>query len=742
MKEAIPVIGRTQALLWDIFASGLSDTTSLDLIRKYFLLNLIGILGSLFLGIFSTVALLQHEYVLALADFSLLIAVVTMVFLLRTRKYHHIIAVFGTILTGFFYLFLVFYSGLEKPTYLWALSYPLITLYLLGRKVGSIISLSLLGISCVFFWASSNYVIFQQYESRMIIRFIAVYLLIHFFAFVAEIIHDMNQKRIKESRAELLEAFNAIKDSSAQLSETNKQLLLEIDDRIKIEKALKQSEGFLDDVIESIQDGISVLNADLTIRHTNSVMKQWYQQNQPLVGKKCYECFHNAHEPCTPCPTIRCLQTGKTERETVPGLVGSPVDWLELFSFPIKDKETGEITGAVEFVRDISVAKRLERQLAHSQKMEAVGTLAGGIAHDFNNLLMGIQGRASLMSLTLPPSDPNLEHLKAIEDHVTSATDLTTQLLGTARGGKYNPEPTDLNELVKKTASMFGRTRKEIRIRTELNNTPVISEVDKKQFEQVLLNMFVNSWQAMPGGGDLTISSRLQFINESIYDQYKIPTGFYVIISITDSGIGMEKSVRRQIFDPFFTTKEKGRGTGLGLASVYGIIKNHDGYINVYSEPGHGTTFNIYLPSSEKHPLDTVTEEQAIVTGDERVLLIDDEELILEVGRGMLQQIGYTVIIAHGGASALEYLATEGMNVDLVILDLIMPGMDGNKTFDKIRAIYPRMPIILSSGYSINDQANSIMEKGCNGFIQKPFNLSELSRIIRAVIDEDIAITG
>jgi len=735
MTESVHKNTRIKGFLWNVFASGLSIESNLNIIRKHFLLNLIGILGACFLGFFSAIALLQGEYILSLADITLTLIVVILIVTLRKKKNSHLVALIGTITTGFFYLFLIFYGGLEKPTYLWSLTYPLIVLYLLGRRLGSLVSLTLLATSCLFFLLSTNYTILQQYESSLIIRFVSVYLLIHLFAFVAEIIHDLTQKRLEKSRADLLGAFNEIKRSSTTLAETNKQLLLEIDERVHIEKALKQSEGFLDDIIESIQDGISVLNPDLTIRHTNSVMKEWYKKNHPLVGKKCYDCYHDKDEPCSPCPTVRCLQSGRPEREIVPGLAGSPVEWLELFSFPLKDRETGEITGAVEFVRDISVSKRLERQLVHSQKMEAVGTLAGGIAHDFNNLLMGIQGRASLMSVGLSPSAPNLEHLKAIEDHVGSAADLTRQLLGTARGGKYNPEPSDLNELVEKTAVMFGRTRKEVQIQTNLNIAPIISEVDKKQIEQVLLNLFVNSWQAMPDGGDLTITSSNEFITESGYDHYRIPTGCYCKISITDTGVGMDKSVRQRIFDPFFTTKEKGRGTGLGLASVYGIIKNHDGFINVYSEVGHGTTFNIYLPSSHRPPREITSENVSIIKGTETILLVDDEELILEVGRAMLSEIGYTVIVSQGGKQAIKQLTSDGEIIELVILDLIMPGMDGNTTFDRITEIAPDIPVILSSGYSINDQATRIMDKGCDGFIQKPFNLSELSQKIRSVLD-------
>jgi two-component system cell cycle sensor histidine kinase/response regulator CckA len=284
---------------------------------------------------------------------------------------------------------------------------------------------------------------------------------------------------------------------------------------------------------------------------------------------------------------------------------------------------------------------------------------------------------------------------------------------------------------------MFGRTRKEITIKTDLNDSPVIAEVEKQQLEQVLLNIYVNSWQAMPYGGDLFIRTSVESINDTFYERYTIPAGNYAKISITDTGIGMDDSVRHQIFDPFFTTKDKERGTGLGLASAYGIIKNHDGFINVYSELGHGTTFTIYLPLSDKQPLEDAPQIPRILKGTETILLVDDEELILEVGSRMLSEIGYEVITSNGGIQAIESLLSEQHRIDMVLLDLIMPGMDGNTTFDNIKEISPTMPVILSSGYSINDLATEIMNKGCNGFIQKPFNLSELSQKIRLVLDRN-----
>ncbi|MFZ3047660.1 MAG: response regulator, partial [Desulfatirhabdiaceae bacterium] len=376
-----------------------------------------------------------------------------------------------------------------------------------------------------------------------------------------------------------------------------------------------------------------------------------------------------------------------------------------------------------------------ERQQA--QKLDSLGTLAGGIAHDFNNLLMGIQGRASLISLDLETFHPHQEHIHAIEEYIRSATSLTKQLLGFARGGKYEVKPIDMNELVLSSSAMFGRTRKEIKIHTKYQESPQVVEAYRDQIEQVLLNMYINAWQAMPPeGGELYLETKIAMLDEDYCKPHQAEPGRYVNISITDTGSGMDEATRQRIFDPFFTTKEKSRGTGLGLASAYGIIKNHGGLISVTSEMGHGTTFNIYLPVSDKNVYKQSNKEGGFIQGSATILLVDDEELIIDVSQAMLERLGYRVIVSRGGQEAVKVISDMGSEIDLVLLDLIMPGMDGGMTFDHIREIQPDMPVILSSGYAVNGHADRIMRRGCNGFIQKPYNLSELSQKIRKALDE------
>jgi nitrogen-specific signal transduction histidine kinase/ActR/RegA family two-component response regulator len=394
-------------------------------------------------------------------------------------------------------------------------------------------------------------------------------------------------------------------------------------------------------------------------------------------------------------------------------------------------------------MRDITKQKKTETRLLQAQKMESIGTLAGGIAHDFNNLLMGIQGHTSLSLLKLNKNDVHYEHLhehiKTIETLVSSGANLTKQLLGFARGGKYEVKRADLNTLIEKTSKTIGRTKKEISIHRNLEKDLWPTDVDEGQIEQVLLNLFVNAWQAMPNGGDLYIETKNILLDEDRFKVYSKRKGRYVKISVTDTGIGMDEKTKERIFEPFFTTKEMGHGTGLGLASVYGIIKNHNGFINVYSEKGKGATFNIYLPASSAG--DEKDEYRASDVADdilctETILLVDDEDMVLNVAGDMLKTMGYTVMTASDGSTAVNTYSDHHQRIDLVMLDMVMPDMSGGDVFDEIKRINPQAKVLLSSGYSLNGQASRIMERGCDGFIQKPFTLDEISTRLRQILGQ------
>ena len=404
---------------------------------------------------------------------------------------------------------------------------------------------------------------------------------------------------------------------------------------------------------------------------------------------------------------------------------------ISISLLPVVEEEHKSI---IIVLNDLSERKRMEAQILQAQKMEAIGTLAGGIAHDFNNLLMVIQGNASLMLLDVDPSHPHYEMLSSIVKQVQSGSRLTSQLLGYARKGKYDVRPFQLNQLVEETSTTFGRTRKEITIHRELADDLFPIEGDIGQIEQILMNLLVNAADAMPAGGDIF----LRTINIPHGDMkgklYNPKPGDYVLLTVTDTGIGMDPKTVQHIFEPFFTTKELGRGTGLGLASVYGIVKGHGGYVDVESEKGRGTTFKIYLPASKEEVYNTIELPDNISKGTGTILLVDDEEAVLEVGEKLLKVMGYHVLTAREGREAIDVYKKHRETVDLVLLDIIMPNMKGGEVFDCLKEINPDIKVLLSSGYSIDGEASKILERGGKGFIQKPFHLERLSETIRAIL--------
>jgi len=392
------------------------------------------------------------------------------------------------------------------------------------------------------------------------------------------------------------------------------------------------------------------------------------------------------------------------------------------------------INGVVVNARDITYRKLIEAQLLHTKKMEAIGALAAGIAHDFNNILMGIQGYVSLLLIKIDTVHPDFEKLISIQSLVQSGADLTGKLLGFARGGQYEVKPTDLNELISKTINLFGRTKKEIGIHQKYQEKLWTVEVDRTQIEQVLLNLYVNAWQAMPHGGNIYVETE-NITTDHLDQAMNLKTGDYVKIKIADTGSGMDNETRQRVFEPFFSTKEKGRGIGLGLASAYGIIKEHGGTIDVTSEVGQGTVFIIYLPASKKEIPKETYASKTILKGTETILLVDDEETIINVCRDILITLGYNVYIARNGQEAINIYKTNKDKIDIIILDMIMPGLSGEETYNQLKLINPEVRVMLAIGYSINNQAKKIMENGCRVFIQKPFRIEDLSQKLREIID-------
>ncbi len=502
-------------------------------------------------------------------------------------------------------------------------------------------------------------------------------------------------------------------------------------DQKKSDGERKRAEEDWRNTFDAVTDMVMLLDSEHRIIRVNKATAEALNTTKErLEGKKCYEVMHGLSHPIEQCPLVVTMKTLKPHTREL----SIPESGIFICSTsPILDHE-GKLTGYTHTLKDITQSKRLEAQLQQAQRMESIGTLAGGIAHDFNNLLMGILGHTSLMLLDIDSSHPHHEKLKVIEKQVQSGVKLTRQLLGYARQGRYEAKPINLNQLVRETSETFGRTRKEITIQQEFSEDLYAIEADQGQIEQVLLNLYVNAADAMPRGGNLilkTVHATHEDIKDKVYDPQP---GKYALLTVTDTGTGMDKKTLKRIFEPFFTTKEMGRGTGLGLASVYGIIKGHDGYITVASKKGRGTTFSIYLPATEKKVRKAVKSSDRFIKDTGTVLLVDDEEIILEVGRELLETIGYRVLTAKDGKEAVEVYKKKRDEIDIVLLDMVMPNMGGGETYDRLKEINPDIKVVLLSGYAIDGEAAEIVERGCNGFIQKPFNVAKLSEKIGKIL--------
>ncbi|NTV52032.1 MAG: response regulator, partial [Candidatus Firestonebacteria bacterium] len=387
-------------------------------------------------------------------------------------------------------------------------------------------------------------------------------------------------------------------------------------------------------------------------------------------------------------------------------------------------------TDITECKRTEQERTRLQLQLAQAQKLEAIGTLAGGIAHDFNNLLAGILGGLSLLDLELGETGKPHAAILEMQSLVERGADLTKQLLGFARQGKYHVRPLNLAREIQQTSTVFGRVHKHLVIALELAPNLHAVLMDQTQLTQVLLNLLVNAGQAMPEGGRLLI--RAEDALPGAQDTPPVAAGF-VKLMVADTGSGMDAATQARIFEPFFTTKGPGQGTGLGLASVYGIVKSHGGAIGVESKPGQGTTFTLFLPATDQ-PVAEEKTPAAIQRGTGTILVVDDETSIVSVFARLLQKMGYSVLTAPGGEQALEIVRQRGKQVSLVILDLNMPGFNGRQTYDALQAIVPGLKVLLASGFSLDHQAQEILARGGNGFLQKPFNAATLSAKLREIL--------
>ena len=489
--------------------------------------------------------------------------------------------------------------------------------------------------------------------------------------------------------------------------------------------------------VDALDDAIHVVDRDLRLLLVNRRLRSWAREmgvGQELIGRPVFEVLpiipsvrREAYE--------RLFEDGTARRfEDVPP-VGRREVVIEVRLVPIH--RGGRVERVVTIIRDLTAQRRLREHLQHAQKMEAIGQLAGGIAHDFNNLLTAVLGHASLLRTTLEPGTDAFDCAETIEQAAERAGELTSQLLGFARKGKFREVSVDLHETIEAVGRVLERTLDKsisLSLRLEADQTTVRG--DPGQLKQVLMNLCLNARDAMADGGILVIATGMKALGEEqAHAELGLPPGRYLAVTVRDTGRGISPDTMDRIFEPFFTTKKAGEGLGMGLAMVYGIVENHGGKVTADSVLGRGTSFELLLPLADD--LLAVSELGGQRSADRRprrVMVVDDEVVVLKTVQRLLEAAGYEVVTFLDGEEAVDYHAQHSREVDLVIIDMVMPRMDGRQCYLELRGNDPSVKALLSSGYAIDERARQILALGVEGFLQKPYHPRALIDAVEGVL--------
>jgi len=513
----------------------------------------------------------------------------------------------------------------------------------------------------------------------------------------------------------------------------------DISERKRMENALRESEEQYRELFENASDLIQIVRPDGRFLFVNPAWLETFGYSREEVARltifdlidpecagHCQETFQNV------------IRAGRVERIESSFVAKSGAKVILQGSANCR-YEKGEPRFARCIFRNVTEEKKLQAQLLQSQKMEAVGRLTSGVAHDFNNLLTTILSYSELYLMRLPQEDPLAEALRAIRDAGTRGAALTRQLLTFSRNQVVDVRVIDLNRVVSDLGKMIRRLlHPDISFSLEVAPEPTRILADPHQIEQVLLNLVINARDAMPNGGELTVACGEELLEAPEFSNFaSIAPGHYVVLTVRDTGEGMSKEVQEQIFEPFFTTKPQGKGTGLGLATAYGIVKQHSGYIVVRSEVGSGALFRLYFPMVQA-PVESVVSEAVfkVLQGRETILVVDDEPEILEVVRLSLEPLGYEVLVAASGREALRIAGEKGRGgIELLLADLIMPDMNGRKLAEKMRLLHPAAKVLFMSGYADSMLAEFGVSPAPANFISKPLAPGELATALRRILD-------
>jgi signal transduction histidine kinase/ABC-type uncharacterized transport system substrate-binding protein/ActR/RegA family two-component response regulator len=512
---------------------------------------------------------------------------------------------------------------------------------------------------------------------------------------------------------------------------------------IRAKRALQKSEAKTRSVLDNIGIGVSLISPEMGIIELNKQMRQWFPDIDPLQSPFCFRAFNDPprEEACDGCPVVKSYGDGKVHQATIqtPGSEG--IRNFRIVASPVFGP-SGEIWAVIEMVDDITEQLSLESQLRQAQKMESVGRLAGGVAHDFNNMIGVILGYGELALAKTEPDHGAHDYIEQIMKAAQRSTTIIRQLLAFARKQTISPRVLDINATVEGMTKILKRLiGEDIELVWRPGDAVWTVKIDPGQVDQILANLCINARDAIANVGKITIETANTEFDAAYTSRHMgFQPGEYVRLSVSDTGCGMDRAILNNIFEPFFTTKEAGKGTGLGLATVYGIIRQNNGFINVYSEPGQGTTFKLYLPRQNSGP-DALPEIKRVAPeqhGQETILLVEDNPSFLELTKLMLQELGYRVLASNTPGGALELARDHQQEIHLLLTDVIMPEMNGRELLNNIQAVYPKLRHLFMSGYTANIIAHhGVLDERVN-FVAKPFSKKKLGDKVREALDKEM----
>jgi len=521
----------------------------------------------------------------------------------------------------------------------------------------------------------------------------------------------------------------------------------DISDRKKMEEALRIAKEEWERTFDALPDLICILDPDHQVIRANRAFCEKMGLDLTTGAKvHCFECVHQLKKAPSFCPHL--LTIRDHQRHEIELSLESIGGDFSILVTPLFD-QNGSFIGSVHVARDVTERNRaeqerlrLEQKMQHTQKLESLGVMAGGIAHDFNNILMAILGHSDLALHELPASSPAREDIEEIQRASTRAADLCRQMLAYSGKGKFVVEAIDFNEIIDEMMHFLKTSiSKKARLKLDFSEKLPLIQGDATEIRQIVMNLVINASEALgEDSGDISIATTSMRLRRETLDGLlwgaDLPAGEYVSIEVGDTGCGMEPDIISKLFEPFFTTKFTGRG--LGMSAVSGIIRGHQGAMEIVSDPGKGTFFRVFFPALKEKSGRRVSAAPPVAHAsvvDATVLLVDDEEAVRTVGKNMLRKIGYHVIIASDGPEALNIFNLQGEEIDIVILDLTMPGLSGEETLDRLKDIRSNVPVIISSGFSVSDILPNMIEHGSAGFLQKPYTMETLKEELQRALD-------